>query len=104
MNALVVKGSDEVLISWQLLMRWGVISPTFPKIMNPNKLYRIKHSVTMEDAFIQEGDAIIESVRGLEEDELRTKSNQGMFEFMKSHLITKYPDIFKEDLSCQIPR
>ena len=98
MNSLVVKGSDEVLISWQLLMRWGVISPTFPKIMNPNKLYRIKHGVTMEDAFIQEGDAIIESVRGLEEDKLRTKSKQGMFEFMKSHLITKYPDIIKEDL------
>ena len=98
MNSLVVKGSDEVLISWQLLMRWGVISPTFPKIMNTNKLYKIKHGVTMEDAFIQEGDAIIESVKGLEEDELRTKSKQGMFEFMKSYLITKYPDIFKEDL------
>ena len=60
-------------------MRWGVISPTFPKIMNQNKLYRIKNGMTMEDAFTQEGDAIIESVRGLEEDELRTKSKQGMF-------------------------
>ena len=98
MNSLVVKGSDEVLIYWQLLIRWGVISPTFPKIMNTNKLYKIKHGVTIEDAFIQEGDAIIESVKGLEEDELRTKSKQGMFEFMKSYLITKYPDIFKEDL------
>ena len=89
MNSLVVSGSDEVLISWQLLMRWGVISPTFPKIMNCNKLYKIKQGVTMEDAFIQEGDAVIESVKGLEEEELKKKSKHGMFEFMKSYLIIK---------------
>ena len=68
MNSLVVSGSDEVLISWQLLMRWGVISLTFPKIMDTNKLYRIHQGVTMEDAFIQEGEAVIESVKGLEEE------------------------------------
>ena len=49
-------------------MRWRVISPTFPKIKNANKHIKIKHGVTMEDAFIQEDDAIIESVKGLEED------------------------------------
>ena len=27
MNALVVSGSDELLIYWQLVMGWGVISP-----------------------------------------------------------------------------
>ena len=77
LNALVISGSDDVLISWQLLMRWGVISPTFLKIMNTNKLYRIHQGVTMEDAFIQEGDAVIKSVKGLEEEQLKKKSKQG---------------------------
>ena len=97
MNSLVVSGSDEVLISWQLLMHWGVISPTFPKIMDTNKFYRIHQGVTMEDAFIQEGEAVIESVRGIEEEELKKKSKQGMFDLMKTFLITKYQDIFKEE-------
>ena len=94
MTSLVVSGSDEVLISWQLLMRWGVISPTVPKIMDSNKLYRIQQGVTMEDAFIQEGEAVIESVKVLEEEELKKKYKQGMFDFMKTFLITKYQDIF----------
>ena len=38
----------------------------------------------MEDAFIQECDAVIESVKGLEEEELKKKTNQGVFEFMRS--------------------
>ena len=66
--------------------------------MDTNKLYRIPQGGTMEDAFIQEGEAVIESVRGLEGEEIRKKSKQGMFDFMKTFLITKYPDIFKEDL------
>ena len=50
----------------------------------------------MEDAFIQEGEAVIESVRGIKEEELKKKSKHGMFDFMKTFLITKYPDIFKK--------
>ena len=76
----------------------GVKSPKFPKIMDSNKLYRIQQGVTMEDAFIQGGKAVIESVKGLEGEELKKKSKQGMFDFMKTYLITKYKDIFKEDL------
>ena len=49
---LVMSGSDQVLISWQLLMHWAVLSPTFPKIMDTNKLYRIHQGVTIEDAFV----------------------------------------------------
>ena len=52
----------------------------------------------MEDAFIQEGEAVIESDRDIAEEELKKKSKQGMFDFMKTFLITKYPCIFKEDL------
>ena len=52
----------------------------------------------MEDAFTKEGDAIIKSMKGLDKDELDTKSKQGLFDFMKTHLITSFPDIFKEAL------
>ena len=45
-----------------------------------------------------EGEAIIESMKGLDKGELDTKSKQGLFDFMKTHLITSFPDIFKEDL------
>ena len=63
LNALVISGSDKVLIIWQLLMRWGVISPTFPKAMDTNKLFKVHQGVTLEDAVVQEGEAMIESVK-----------------------------------------
>ena len=94
---MVISESDKVFISWQLLMCWGVISPTFPKIMDTNKLYKVHQGVTLEDAFVHEGEAIIESVKDMEEEEIKKKSKQGMFDFMKTFLITKYPNIFKED-------
>ena len=66
MSSLVVKGSDEVLISWQLLMKLKVIAPTFPKVMDSSQLFRILQGVSLEDAFVKEGGAIFESTKNLE--------------------------------------
>ena len=53
-QALVIIGGEEILISWQLLMRWGIIHPSFPSVLNPNKLYKVKQGVSLEDSFLEE--------------------------------------------------
>ena len=37
-------------------MWWNVIAPTFPKVMDPNRLFKVHQRVTLEDTFVKDKD------------------------------------------------
>ena len=95
---MIVSGADKILISWQLLMRWGINAPTFLKVMNPNKLYKVHQGVSIEDAFMKKGEAIIETTKCQKKDEMAFEAKKDAFQFLGALLMTKFTSVFKNDL------
>ena len=97
-NALVVSGGDKILISWQLLMCWGIIHPTLPNVLNPNKLYKIRQGVSIEDATLKESEAILETNKDKDKEEVEFQAEKGCFRILMTYLMTKFSPVFKTDL------
>ena len=69
-------------MSWQLLMRWGIIHPSFPSVLNPNKLYKVKQGVSLEDAFLEESEAVLKVEMEEKQGEQNVKSNDNCFRLL----------------------
>ena len=54
-RALVVSGANEILISWQLLMKWGCIPKHFPYPSPMNGTFKIDQGRTLDDVILDEG-------------------------------------------------
>merc|ERR1711954_87160 len=97
-QALVVRGGEEILMSWHLLMCWGIIHPSFPSVLNPNKIYKIKQGTTIEDAFMEESETILEANTEEMTEEKDKKPKKDCFSILVAYLIVKFKNIFKNDL------
>ena len=66
--------------------------------MDKNTAVRIHRGISLEDAFLKDREAVIESVKKEENKDKKIKERNEMFKFLISYFIKKYASVFKNYL------